>query len=83
VNVINITNTKPLRSVDVVILPGGTAAGEMASLNQIEIKDFVSNGGDYVDICAGAYAALKLRFAPKQTFGMLGNGYRNQVVHYR
>ncbi|MDO5308963.1 MAG: BPL-N domain-containing protein [Planctomycetia bacterium] len=50
-----------LKDYDVVIFPGGTASGERNALGPegwVELRQFISNGGGYLGVCAGAYMAL-------------------------
>lgn len=45
---------------DVVVFPGGSGSGQSKGLGEAGLKNvrkFVSNGGGYVGICAGAYLA--------------------------
>ncbi len=48
-----------LSGYDVLIMPGGLATTylENPDINSGDLKDFVNNGGGYVGICAGSYAA--------------------------
>lgn len=45
---------------DVVVFPGGTGSGQSKGLGEAglkKVRQFVSDGGGYVGICAGAYLA--------------------------
>lgn len=49
-----------LSGYDVLVFPGGSGSGQSKSLGEAgmkNVRDFVSNGGGYVGICAGAYLA--------------------------
>jgi hypothetical protein len=49
-----------LEKYDVVVFPGGSGSGQSKGLGEAGLKsvrEFVSNGGGYVGICAGAYLA--------------------------
>lgn len=53
-----------LRNFDAVVIPGGSASAESSSLGpeaRAEIKRFVSDGGIYMGVCAGAYLASQQR----------------------
>ncbi len=50
---------------DVVVFPGGYAAGYIAALggHEDQVRDFVASGGGYLGICAGSYyASDRIRF---------------------
>jgi len=49
-----------LASYDVLVMPGGTSGSSYLrnpNISSSAIKSFVNNGGGYLGICAGAYAA--------------------------
>ncbi len=49
-----------LSAYDVLVFPGGTGGGQSKGIGEAGLKnvrEFVSNGGGYVGICAGAYLA--------------------------
>ncbi len=53
-----------LRNFDAVVIPGGSASEESASLGaeaREEIRRFVKEGGIYLGVCAGAYLASRQR----------------------
>lgn len=53
-------NSSPLSSYDVLVIPGGWAVNYRRSLSFTglqNIRNFISGGGVYVGICAGAYFA--------------------------
>jgi len=53
-------NSSPISSYDVLVVPGGWAVNYRRSLTSAglqNIRNFVSEGGVYVGICAGAYFA--------------------------
>lgn len=50
-----------LAQFDAVIFPGGSGGGQARALGdegRAKVSEFVSNGGGYIGICAGAYLAL-------------------------
>lgn len=52
--------TENLGSYDVLVFPGGSGSGQSKGIGEAGLKnvrEFVSNGGGYVGICAGAYLA--------------------------
>lgn len=52
--------TLNLAAYDVLVFPGGTGSGQSKGIGEAGLKnvrEFVSNGGGYVGICAGAYLA--------------------------
>ncbi|NPV65493.1 MAG: hypothetical protein HPY63_08340, partial [Methanobacteriaceae archaeon] len=55
-----VINSNVLASYDVLVMPGGTSGLSYLrnpNISASAIKSFVSNGGGYLGICAGAYAA--------------------------
>lgn len=49
-----------LRDFDALVMPGGSGSLQAKKLEEKgrkEVQDFVSNGGGYIGICAGAYLA--------------------------
>lgn len=53
-----------LRNFDAIVIPGGSASEESASLGpeaRAEIQRFVRDGGIYMGVCAGAYLASQQR----------------------
>ncbi|BAW32300.1 conserved hypothetical protein [Methanothermobacter sp. MT-2] len=53
-------NSNILASYDVLVMPGGTSGLSYLrnpNISASAIKSFVSNGGGYLGVCAGAYAA--------------------------
>jgi type 1 glutamine amidotransferase len=49
-----------LGAYDVLVFPGGTGSGQAKGIGEAgakNVREFVSNGGGYVGICAGAYLA--------------------------
>lgn len=52
--------TLNLSAYDVLVFPGGSGSGQSKGIGEAGLKnvrEFVSNGGGYVGICAGAYLA--------------------------
>lgn len=52
--------TLNLSAYDVLVFPGGTGSGQAKGIGEAgakNVREFVSNGGGYVGICAGAYLA--------------------------
>src|SRR5690606_27831825 len=57
-----VINTSTLAGYDVLAMPGGRDGYFYVSSSSISgtaIKNFVSNGGGYLGICAGAYSGAK------------------------
>jgi len=53
---------RALRSFDVVVFPGGNAAGQSRALGNrglAAVREFVGEGGGYLGFCAGAYLATR------------------------
>lgn len=49
-----------LSGMEIVVHPGGSGGGQGRALGETgraKIRDFISNGGGYIGICAGAYLA--------------------------
>jgi len=52
--------TQNLAAYDVLVFPGGSGSGQSKGIGEAgleNVREFVSNGGGYVGICAGAYLA--------------------------
>jgi hypothetical protein len=59
---------------DVLIFSGGDGfrmAEELGEEGMQRVRDFVSSGGRYVGICAGAYLALRSRSYPSKSLGVV------------
>ena len=59
---------------DVVVFSGGDGfrmAEELGEDGMRRVRDFVSSGGRYVGVCAGAYLALRSRSYPSKSIGMV------------
>ncbi|HUL39639.1 MAG TPA: BPL-N domain-containing protein, partial [Methanomassiliicoccales archaeon] len=59
---------------DVLVFSGGDGyrmAEELGEEGMRRVQDFVSAGGRYVGICAGAYLALKTRSYPSKSLGLV------------
>lgn len=57
-----VINSATLAGYDVLAMPGGTDGDYYVSSSSISgnaIRNFVSNGGGYLGICAGAYSGVK------------------------
>lgn len=70
-----VDSTTLLRSrPDVLIFSGGDGfrmAEELGEGGMQRVRDFVSSGGRYIGICAGAYLALRSRSYPSKSLGLV------------